>query len=439
MKNRTTTNSKAQAAAQAQAAAAAAAAQAMAAQLQEAIESNGDATCIKVIGVGGAGGNTIAHMIRKGVRGVDFIVANTDAQALTTNPAPTKIKLGDSGLGAGAKPEIGRLAAERSRLAIEQALEGADMVFIAAGMGGGTGTGGAGVVASVAKELGALTVAVVSKPFDFEGTKRMRSAEQGISDLEEHADSVIVVLNNSLIDVLGEDVTQVEAFAAVDNILNNAVAGIAEIITSPGLVNVDFQDVKTVMEQTGRAMMGSAEATGTDRAAIAARDAIACPLLEGISLSGVKGLLVNITAAPNSLKLRETREAMNVIRSYASEDAQIIMGAVFDEGMGDALRVTVVAAGIDALMDAQEQQRPGAVVGKEMVVERPPVMYARVDGTMDRAATEAAVPVQQPRVQEPAGLVASVFRTARARQPEAANARSTMDIPAFLRLKADAN
>ena len=301
-------------------------------------------TVIKVIGIGGAGGNAVDHMIREGVNGVDFIAANTDSQALGRSIAVQKLQLGKTGLGAGAKPEAGRSAAMEEREAIAESLRGAHMVFITAGMGGGTGTGAAPIVAEVARELGVLTVAVVTKPFGFEG-KRLKVAEVGIGELQKHVDSLIVILNDRLMDVLGDDVSMDEAFKAADNVLRNAVGGIAEIINFPGLVNVDFEDVRTVMGEMGMAMMGSANAAGVDRARIAAERAVASPLLEGVNLSGAKGVLVNITAT-RSLKMKEVNEVMNTVRAFAAEDAHIIFGAVYDEGMAEDIRVTVVATGL---------------------------------------------------------------------------------------------
>ncbi|OVZ58267.1 cell division protein FtsZ [Pigmentiphaga sp. NML030171] len=311
----------------------------------EMLDTDTRGTVIKVVGVGGAGGNAVAHMIRRGVQGVDFICANTDVQALSHTNAPVQIRLGRSGLGAGAKPEQGRAAAETAREEIRDALQGANMVFITAGMGGGTGTGAGPVVAEVAKELGILTVAVVTKPFNFEGSKRMRMAEEGIDALTQHVHSLIVVLNENLYELLGEDATQEDCFKSADDILHNACAGIAEIINVDGNVNVDFEDVKTIMSEQGKAMMGTGIASGVDRARVASEQAIACPLLEGIDLNGARGVLVNITAS-RSLKMRETREIMDTIRSYAAEDATVIFGVSYDDAMGEDLRVTVVATGL---------------------------------------------------------------------------------------------
>ena len=303
-------------------------------------------TKIKVIGVGGGGGNAVEHMISRNVQGVEFISANTDAQALSTSGAPKTIQLGTTGLGAGSKPEKGREAAEMAEADIRASIEGAHMLFITAGMGGGTGTGAAPVIARIAKEMGILTVGVVTKPFDWEGGKRMSNADNGLAELEANVDSLIVVLNEKLIDVLGEDVTQEEAFAYANDVLKNAVGGIAEIINVRGHVNPDFEDVRTVMAENGKAMMGSALASGPDRARIAAEQAVACPLLEGIDLSGAKGVLVLITAAKSSLKLSESKLAMNTIRAYASPDAHVIYGTAYDEDLGDEIRVTVVATGL---------------------------------------------------------------------------------------------
>jgi cell division protein FtsZ len=321
------------------------------------LETETSGTIIKVVGVGGAGGNAVQHMINKGVQGVDFVVMNTDAQALARSRASHVIQLGKTGLGAGAKPEMGRASAEEARERVADALRGAHMVFITAGMGGGTGTGAAPVVAQIAKEMGILTVGVVSKPFEFEGGKRMRVAEAGAQQLEDHVDSLIVVLNDKLFDVMGDDAEMDKCFQCADDVLNNAVAGIAEIINVDGLVNVDFEDVKTVMGEQGKAMMGTATVAGVDRARLAAEQAVASPLLEGVDLSGARGVLVNITSS-RSLRLSETREVMNTIKSYAAEDATVIFGAVYDDAMGDALRVTVVATGLGrtAATAAKKQQ-----------------------------------------------------------------------------------
>lgn len=303
-------------------------------------------TQIKVIGVGGGGGNAVEHMIERTVQGVEFICANTDAQALSRSSAHRHIQLGVNGLGAGGKPDKGRDAAMAAEKDIRAAIEGAHMLFITAGMGGGTGTGAAPIIARVAKEMGILTVGVVTKPFEFEAKKRMENAEQGLAELEANVDSLIVVLNDKLLEVLGDDISQDEAFAHANDVLRNAVGGIAEIINVPGHVNVDFEDVRTVMGEPGKAMMGTSLASGPDRARIAAEQAVACPLLDGIDLSGAKGVLVLITAAKGSLKLSESKLAMNTIRAYASESAHVIYGTAYDEALGDQIRVTVVATGL---------------------------------------------------------------------------------------------
>ena len=311
-------------------------------------------TQIKVIGVGG-GGNAVQHMIERKVQGVEFICANTDAQALSRSAAHKVIQLGLTGLGAGSKPEKGREAAIMAEEDIRAAIEGAHMLFITAGMGGGTGTGAAPVVARIAREMGILTVGVVTKPFDFEGGRRMGNAEAGLIELEANVDSLIVVLNEKLLEVLGDDISEDEAFSYANDVLKNAVGGIAEIINVPGNVNADFEDVRTVMGETGKAMMGTGMAEGADRARRAAEEAIACPLLEGVDLSGAKGILVLITAAKGSLKLSESRLAMNTIRAYAAPDAHVIYGTAADDELSDNIRVTVVATGL---------QRKGGSQGK---------------------------------------------------------------------------
>ncbi|EXI77704.1 MAG: Cell division protein FtsZ [Candidatus Accumulibacter appositus] len=376
-------------------------------------------TVIKVIGIGGAGGNAVDHMIREGVNGVDFIAANTDSQALNRSVALQRLQLGKTGLGAGAKPEAGRSAAEEEREAIAESLAGAHMVFITAGMGGGTGTGAAPIVAEVARELGVLTVAVVTKPFGFEG-KRLKIAEAGIAELQKHVDSLIVILNDRLMDVLGDDVSMDDAFKAADNVLRNAVGGIAEIINFPGLVNVDFEDVRTVMGEMGMAMMGSASAAGVDRARIAAERAVASPLLEGVNLSGAKGVLVNITAT-RSLKMKEVNEVMNTVRAFAADDAHIIFGAVYDESIDEEIRVTVVATGLG---QAQAKRQSFEVINTSAT---------QATGTDGRFANGQSVDYSS-LDQTPA-----VFRKGRSATVEAlANSGvDRWDIPAFLRKQAD--
>jgi cell division protein FtsZ len=322
-------------------------------------------TVIKVIGVGGAGGNAVCHMAASGLSDIEFICANTDAQALSNTATATRIQLGESGLGAGSDPIVGREAAIRERTIIADALKGANMVFITAGMGGGTGTGAAPVVAEVAREMGILTVGVVSKPFAFEGARRMRVADEGIQMLSKCVDSLVIVLNSRLEEVLGDDITQKQAFRAADEVLSKAVSGIAEIINVPGMINVDFEDVRTVMRQTGTAMMGSAVHSGDDRAVNAAEEAISCPLLDGSNLHAARGLLVNIAASEETLKLRETKQVMNVICAQTSDDAIIKFGAVFDDTLGDAMRVTVVATGLSRPFEvaAGAMQSPASRTG----------------------------------------------------------------------------
>ena len=385
----------------------------------EMLDTSANGTVIKVVGVGGAGGNAVGHMIRSGVQGVEFICCNTDAQALATSDAPVQIRLGRTGLGAGAKPEQGRAAAETAREEIRAALNGANMVFITAGMGGGTGTGASPVVAEVAKELGILTVGVVTKPFSFEGSKRMRMAEEGIAELSRHVHSLIVVLNENLYDLLDEDATQEDCFKSADDVLHNACAGIAEIINVEGNVNVDFEDVKTIMGEQGQAMMGTSVASGQDRARVAAEQAIACPLLEGVDLHGARGMLVNITAS-RTLKMRETREIMETIRGYAAEDATVIFGTAYDESMGENLRVTVVATGLGR-----------AARGKPQLVQ---TQMLRT-GTDDAPMAGGSGGTNYQEYDTPA-----VFRgreASRRVQAMESSGMDHLDIPAFLRRQAD--
>ncbi|MFI4954422.1 MAG: cell division protein FtsZ [Gammaproteobacteria bacterium] len=303
---------------------------------------------IKVIGVGGGGGNAVEHMVSQNIEGVDFLCANTDAQALKNSSASFLLQLGNNitkGLGAGANPEVGRQAAQEDRDRLAEALKGADMVFITAGMGGGTGTGAAPVVAQVARELGILTVALVTKPFAFEGKKRLQVAEQGITDLALHVDSLITIPNEKLLSVLGKGVSLLDAFRSANNVLLGAVQGIAELITRPGLINVDFADVRTVMREMGMAMMGTGSARGENRARKAAEAAIASPLLEEIDLTGARGVLVNITAGLD-MGIGEFEEVGEVIKSFTSDDATVVVGTVIDPNMTDEMRVTVVATGL---------------------------------------------------------------------------------------------
>ena len=397
-------------------------------------------TQIKVIGVGGGGGNAVEHMIDRSVGGVEFICANTDAQALTRSAAHRTIQLGVSGLGAGSKPEKGRHAAEDAIEDIRAAIEGAHMLFITAGMGGGTGTGAAPVIARVAKEMGILTVGVVTKPFDWEGGRRMDNADAGLSELEANVDSLIVVLNEKLLEVLGDDSTQDEAFAHANDVLKNAVGGIAEIINVPGHVNVDFEDVRTVMGEPGKAMMGTAVASGPDRARIAAEQAVACPLLEGIDLSGARGVLVLITAAKGSLKLSESKLAMNTIRAYASADAHVIYGTAYDDGLGDNIRVTVVATGLSR--QGQRRTAPPLTVLRTGT-DNAPIQIPTLNNPLTSvgSATTLATPAV---TQTDYGNMAvpSVWRTNRTQAAARVDALSSSgmddyEIPAFLRKQAD--
>lgn len=393
----------------------------------EMIDNAAQGTVIKVVGVGGAGGNAVQHMINKGVSGVEFIAANTDAQALHQSKAHNVIQIGESGLGAGMRPAVGRQLAEESRSRIEDALRGAHMVFIAAGMGGGTGTGAAPIVAEVAKSLGALTVAVVSKPFSYEGKKCMDIAEEGLEAMAQHVDSLIVILNEKLEEIY-EDDSMLEWFEHADDVLNNAVAGIAEIINVPGHMNVDFNDVKTIMGEQGKAMMGTAVASGIDRARIAAEQAVASPLLDGIDLSGARGVLVNVTAS-RSLKGKEIKEVMATVRAFAADEATIAQGIAYDDAMGEEIRVTVVATGLGR--------------GKKPMLVSTPVLRT---GTNNEAVAQMAVPVMSNNqvavpqqaayesLQKPAVWRREASDTVRALEK---NGMETYDIPAFLRRQAD--
>ncbi|MCI1192271.1 cell division protein FtsZ [Calidifontimicrobium sp. SYSU G02091] len=403
----------------------------------EMIEEFHEGTQIRVIGVGGGGGNAVEHMIEHGVQGVQFICANTDAQALNRSSAPHLIQLGATGLGAGAKPEAGRAAAEEAADRIREAIDGAHMLFITAGMGGGTGTGAAPVIARIAKEMGILTVGVVTKPFEFEGKRRMQAADQGVAELEANVDSLIVVLNEKLLEVLGDDVTQHEAFAHANDVLKNAVGGISDIIHVRGLVNVDFEDVKTVMSEPGKAMMGTAQAGGPDRASKAAEAAVACPLLEGVDLSGARGVLVLIAASKATFKLNESKKVMDCIRRYAADDAHVIFGAAYDEELGDQMRVTVIATGLTPA--TRRQQVPISVV------HTAPVVRSGTDGLPvlnQTVGAPAAVATPAAPATDYAGLaVPSVWRHGRTAAAKVdalvSNGMDEIEIPAFLRKQAD--
>lgn len=387
----------------------------------ELMENHSEEAVIKVVGVGGGGGNAVEYMVASNIEGVEFIAANTDAQALRNSSANVTLQLGAAvtkGLGAGANPDIGRRSAEEDRETIKKTLQGADMVFIAAGMGGGTGTGAAPIVAEVAKELGILTVAVVTKPFPFEGKKRTAFADEGIAELSKHVDSLITIPNDKLLKVLGKGTSLLDAFKAANNVLLGAVQGIAELITRPGLINVDFADVRTVMSEMGTAMMGTGRATGPDRAEEAAEQAISSPLLEDIDLSGARGILVNITAGLD-ISIEEFETVGNAVKAFASENATVVVGAVIDPEMRDELRVTVVATGIGA-----DRKPDISLVSTHHRAEPVNHVYMQQGNTMRQSAPQPVVQredVLQTKVQpEPKGSGIDIF-----------------DIPAFLRKQAD--
>ncbi|GAB3340158.1 cell division protein FtsZ [Chromohalobacter beijerinckii] len=380
---------------------------------------------IKVIGVGGGGGNAVNHMVESNIEGVEFICANTDAQALKRVAAKTVLQLGSEitkGLGAGASPEVGRQAATEDRERIAELLQGADMVFITAGMGGGTGTGGAPIVAQVAKELGILTVAVVTRPFPFEGPKRMRAAEEGMEALSEYVDSLITIPNEKLLAVLGKNASLLSAFSAANDVLLGAVQGIAELITSPGIINVDFADVRTVMSEMGMAMMGTGAATGENRAREAAEKAIRSPLLEDIDLHGARGILVNITAGPD-LSIGEFNDVGATVQEFASQDATIVVGTSIDMELSDELRVTVVAAGLEGLKEKATVATP----------QRETVAAARSAESPDYRKLQQPTVMRQQAAKEQ-------DESAKSRQESRRKSQELddyLDIPAFLRRQAD--
>jgi cell division protein FtsZ len=390
----------------------------------ELVERTAPNAVIKVVGVGGGGGNAVAHMVSSSLEGVEFICANTDAQAIRGTGAKHVLQLGSGvtkGLGAGANPEVGRQAALEDRERIVEAISGADMVFITAGMGGGTGTGAAPVIAQLAKEMGILTVAVVTKPFPFEGRRRMQVALKGIEELSSHCDSLITIPNEKLITVLGRDATMVHAFRAANDVLQGAVQGIADLIVRPGLINVDFADVRTVMSEMGMAMMGSGSARGEERAMEAAEKAISNPLLDDINLSGACGILVNITAGPD-FTMREFDEVGRTIEEFASEDATVVIGTVLDHEMQDEVRVTVVATGLNRGVAARPVTR-GERIEKVETPKLRPVAGLR-DATTGMVAEPVAAPARGRGGAEP--------RVATADLP-----MDYLDIPAFLRRQAD--
>ena len=402
-----------------------------------------DDAVIKVVGVGGGGGNAVEHMVRESIEGVEFISINTDAQALRKTSVNSVIQIGGDmtkGLGAGANPQVGRDAALEDRDRIKEELDGADMVFIAAGMGGGTGTGAAPVIAEVAKELGILTVAVVTKPFSFEGKKRLAFAEQGIEELSKHVDSLITIPNEKLLKVLGRGITLLEAFASANDVLKNAVQGIAELITRPGMINVDFADVRTVMSEMGHAMMGSGVAKGEDRAEEAAEMAISSPLLEDIDLAGARGVLVNITAGLD-MRLDEFETVGNTVKAFASDNATVVIGTSLDPDMADEIRVTVVATGIgtekkpDITLVAGGKTN-GASVAQPQTQPAAPTQQPAVNKVEEKPAPSLQEKPQvtpQPTSSAPSSSGAGQQSAA----PKADKDTGYLDIPAFLRRQAD--
>ncbi|WP_419419503.1 cell division protein FtsZ [Legionella sp. D16C41] len=375
---------------------------------------------IKVVGVGGGGGNALEHMVSENIDGVEFICANTDAQALKNSSAKIHIQLGEEltkGLGAGANPKIGREAAEEDRERIREVLEGADMVFITAGMGGGTGTGAAPVFAEIAKELNILTVAVVTKPFSFEGKQRALAAEDGIRRLAEHVDSLITIPNNKLLSVLGKNISLLNAFKAANNVLLGAVKGIADLITRPGLINVDFADVRTVMSEMGMAMMGTGSATGEQRARQAAEAAIASPLLEDVNFSGAKGILVNITAGLN-MSIGEFEEVGDVVKEFISDDATVVVGTVIDPDMTDEMRVTVIVTGLGG----NERNRGVQTSNSKLRITE----STRIDGSLDYQQLD------RPAVMRKQAATPPNTATKKPAEPAVPDV-DYLDIPAFLR------
>jgi len=398
----------------------------------EFVDASGAAR-IKVVGVGGGGGNAVNTMIAAGLPGVDFIAANTDSQALKANLAPIKMQLGEKltrGLGAGGNPEVGKRAAQEDVERLREYLGEADMIFITAGMGGGTGTGAAPIIAKVAKELGSLTVGVVTKPFTFEGKRRMKQAEEGMKELKASVDTLIAIPNQRLLSVAGRNSSILETFKKADDVLLQAVRGISDLITVHGLINLDFADVRTIMSEMGMAMMGAAIAQGENRAVEAAQKAISSPLLEEVSIQGARGVLINITGGPD-LSLHEVNEAATLIQEEADEEANIIFGAVIDESMGDEVRITVIATGFGEQPEAGEKPRPGprdaraAGAGEGRPVKRLGLL----------AEDELDVPTWQRRRQEPPVAARGAQRPA----PKAADEEPArdFDVPTFLRRGAD--
>lgn len=396
-------------------------------ELMESSQQDNNAV-IKVVGVGGGGGNAVEHMVAENIDGVEFICANTDAQALKASKAKIHIQLGDEltkGLGAGANPQIGREAAEEDREHIREILTGADMVFITAGMGGGTGTGAAPVFAEIAKELGILTVAVVTKPFSFEGKQRALAAEEGIRRLAEHVDSLITIPNNKLLSVLGKNISLLNAFKAANNVLLGAVKGISDLITRPGLINVDFADVRTVMSEMGMAMMGTGSAVGEQRARQAAEAAIASPLLEDVNFSGARGILVNITAGLD-MSIGEFEEVGDVVKEFISDDATVVVGTVIDPEMTDEMRVTVIVTGLGDLRQRHQQAQPQQ--NRARLMES-----TRSDGSMDYHQLDRPA-VNRKQAQTAATSTSNSVKRGNDSVPDV----DYLDIPAFLRREEEA-
>ncbi|CEG57915.1 cell division protein FtsZ [Legionella fallonii] len=385
----------------------------------------GNNAVIKVVGVGGGGGNAVEHMVAENIDGVEFICANTDAQALRASNAKIHIQLGDEltkGLGAGANPQIGREAAEEDREHIKEILSGADMVFITAGMGGGTGTGAAPVFAEIAKELGILTVAIVTKPFSFEGKQRAMAADEGIRRLAEHVDSLITIPNNKLLSVLGKNISLLNAFKAANNVLLGAVKGISDLITRPGLINVDFADVRTVMSEMGMAMMGTGSAVGEQRARQAAEAAIASPLLEDVNFSGARGILVNITAGLD-MSIGEFEEVGDVVKEFISDDATVVVGTVIDPEMSEEMRVTVIVTGLGDTRQRHQQQQPQQQHQRARLVES-----MRSDGSLDYHQLDKPAVIRK-QVQSTSTATVNTTRQGNEGVPDV----DYLDIPAFLR------
>jgi cell division protein FtsZ len=401
----------------------------------ELMDAYSQSAVIKVIGVGGGGGNAVAHMVTTGIDGVDFMCVNTDAQALKHSKVKTALQIGcniTKGLGAGADPEVGRQAAMEDRDRIVELVEGCDMLFITAGMGGGTGTGAAPVVAQVAKEMGILTVAVVTRPFEMEGGKRSLVADHGLAELGKYCDSLITIPNQKLLTVLGAQTTLLDAFKSANQVLQGAVQGIAELITRPGLINVDFADVRTVMAETGMAMMGTGVASGEGRARAAAESAVSSPLLEDINLAGAHGILVNVTAGMD-LSIGEFQEVGNIVKQFASEDATVVVGTVIDPELSDVVRVTVVATGLGrpaASVRVPTAQGLGGMMSREASREAhgqvPPM---RVVSRAKPAANPNYADLDKPTYQRQRAVGDGL-------RPDT-NSEDLLDIPAFLRRQAD--